>query len=53
MDGDTPTSQIPAPTDVGGCPAHDHVVAVRESVRAQLHTAEQLVDGLLGAGHAR
>jgi hypothetical protein len=53
MDGGTPTSQIPAPTDDGGCPAHDHVVAVLESVRAQLHTAEQLVDGLLGAGHAR
>jgi hypothetical protein len=52
MDGDTPTSQIPAPTDDGGCPAHDHVVAVLETVRVQLRTAEQLVDGLLGAGHA-
>jgi hypothetical protein len=53
MDGGTPTSHIPAPTDDGGCPAHDHVVTVLESLRAQLHTAEQLVDGLLGAGHAR
>ena len=52
MGGGMPTSQIPAATDESGCPAHDHVVAVLESVRAQLQTAEQLVDGLLGAGHA-
>jgi hypothetical protein len=49
MDGSTPTSQIPSPTEDGGCPQHDHVVAVLESVRAQLHTAEQLLDGLLGS----
>ena len=52
MDGSTPTSHRPAPCDTG-CPAHDHVVAVLESVRTQLHTAAQLVEDLLGASHAR
>jgi hypothetical protein len=51
MDGGTPTSHIPAPE--AGCPAHEHVVAVLESVRTQLHTADQLVADLLGSSHAR
>lgn len=51
MDGGIPTSHIPTPD--AGCPAHDHVVAVLESLRTQLHTAEQLVDDLLGSSHAR
>lgn len=52
MDGGTPTSHISTPSDAG-CPAHDHVVAVLESLRTQLHTAEQLVEDLLGSSHAR
>lgn len=52
MDGGTPTSHIPAPGDAG-CPAHEHVVAVLESLRTQLRTAEQLVEDLLGSSHAR
>jgi hypothetical protein len=52
MDSGTPTSRIPAPSDVG-CPAHDHVVAVLESIRTQLHTAEQLVEDLLGSSNVR
>jgi hypothetical protein len=51
MDGGTPTSHIPAPE--AGCPAHEHVVAVLESLRTQLHTADQLVADLLGSSHAR
>ena len=51
MGGGTPTSHIPAPE--AGCPAHEHVVAVLESLRTQLHTADQLVAGLLGSSHAR
>lgn len=51
MDGGEPTSHIPTPD--AGCPAHDHVVAVLESLRAQLHTADQLVADLLGSSHAR
>lgn len=47
MEGGTPTTQMPA-----GCPAHDHVTAVLETLREQLRTAQQLIDGLLGAGHA-
>ncbi len=52
MDGGTPTSHIPVPGDTG-CPAHDHVVTVLETLRTQLHTAEQLVEDLLGSSHAR
>lgn len=51
LNGGTPTSHIPAPD--AGCPAHDHVVAVLESLRVQLHIADQLVADLLGSGHAR
>lgn len=51
MGGGIPTSHIPTPD--AGCPAHDHVVAVLESLRTQLHTAEQLVEDLLGSSHAR
>lgn len=52
MNGGTPTSHIPAPSDAA-CPAHEHVVTVLESTRTQLHTALQLVEGLLGPDHAR
>lgn len=52
MEGATPTSQIPSPSDAG-CPAHDHVVTVLESIRTQLHAASELVEGLLGSSHAR
>lgn len=52
MGGNSPTSHIPAPSETD-CPAHDHVVAVLESIRTQLHTAEQLVEDLLGSSHAR
>lgn len=52
MDGGTPTSRIPASSEAA-CPAHEHVVTVLESTRTQLHTALELVEGLLGSGHAR
>ncbi|WP_241479838.1 helix-turn-helix domain-containing protein [Mycolicibacterium neoaurum] len=52
MSGGAPTSRIPAPSDAA-CPAHEHVVTVLESIRTQLHTAEKLVEDLLGSGHAR
>ena len=52
MAGGTPTSRVPAPSDTG-CPAHEHVVVVLESLRAQLLTAGRLVDDLLGSSHAR
>lgn len=52
MGGGTPTSRIPASSEAA-CPAHEHVVTVLESTRAQLHTALDLVEGLLGSGHAR
>lgn len=53
LDGGTPTSQIPARGDAGGCPAHDHVHAVLESVRIQLQSANRLINGLLGGVDAR
>ena len=53
LDGGTPTSQIPARSDAGGCPAHDHVHAVLESVRIHLQGANRLIDGLLGGVDAR
>ncbi len=53
LDGDTPTSQIPARSDAGGCPGHDHVHAVLESVRIHLQGANRLIDGLLGGVDAR
>jgi hypothetical protein len=52
MGGGTPTSHIPASSDAA-CPAHEHVVTVLQTLRTQLHTAEQLVEDLLGSGHAR
>lgn len=52
MGGGTPTSGIPAPSDAA-CPAHEHVVTVLESTRTQLHTALELVEGLLGSSNAR
>jgi hypothetical protein len=51
MSGGTPI-RIPAPSDAAH-PAHEHVVTVLESIRTHLHTAEQLVEDLLGSGHAR
>lgn len=51
MSGGAHTSRIPAPSDAA-CPAHEHVVTVLESIRTQLHTAEQLVEDAQ-VGHAR
>lgn len=52
LTGGTPTSHIPAPTEAG-CPAHDHVITVLESLRHQLDAAGNLVEELLGSSHAR
>ena len=51
MSGGMPNSHIPTPD--AGCPAHDHVVVVLESLRAQLLDGVQLVEDLLGSSHAR
>ena len=51
MSGGVPASHIPAPD--AGCPAHDHVVVVLESLRTQLLDGVQLVEDLLGNSHAR
>jgi hypothetical protein len=53
LDGGTPTSRIAVDGHTGRCGPHDHVVAVLESVQTQLHTTAALIDGLLGARHAR
>lgn len=52
LQGGTPTARIPAPGDVGSCPAHEHLVTVLETVRSQLRSSQELIDGLLGTGHA-
>jgi hypothetical protein len=52
MQGGTPTSQLPAPTGEQ-CPGYDHAVAVLESMRVHLRSAERLVDDLLGSTRAR
>ena len=41
------------PTPDAGCPAHDHVVVVLESLRTQLLDGVQLVEDLLGNSNAR
>lgn len=51
MTGGVPTSQIPTPNE--GCPAHEHVVTVLESLRDQLVRAGELVDDLLGSSRVR
>lgn len=51
MTGGQPTSQIPTPNE--GCPAHEHVVTVLESLRDQLVRAGELVDDLLGSSGVR
>lgn len=51
MGGGIPASHIPTPDT--GCPAHDHVVVVLESLRAQMLDGVQLVEDLLGSSHAR
>lgn len=53
LDGGIPTSEIPARSDAGGCPAHDHVPSILESVRIQLQCANELLEGLLGGVDAR
>lgn len=51
MGGGVPTSHVPTPD--AGCPAHEHVVVVLESLRTQLLDGVQLVEDLLGNSNAR